>query len=108
MRKETILTFASGNGHLKAFLKRGNGARGLGEGGNEMAQGHGVGMTVGFARWIGNQPQMRTDMAGEITPSGEPAAGGAQRADQTRGPPRGVGGSFGRMTLKKLEKLTSP
>jgi hypothetical protein len=73
-----------------------------------MAQGHGVGVAVGFARRRGNQPQTGTDMAGEMTPSGEPAAGGAQREDQTRCLPRGVGGSFGRASLKKLEKLAGP
>lgn len=76
-RKAGDLTGKSGNGHLKVVLERGDGALGMGEGGDEMAQGHGVGMTVGFARRSGNQPQTCADMAGEITPSGEPAAGGA-------------------------------
>jgi hypothetical protein len=82
-RKQACLTNKAGDGHLKTFLKRGDGARGLGEGGDEMAQGHGICKAVGFARWCGNQAQTGADMAGEITPSGEPAAGGAQREDQT-------------------------
>jgi hypothetical protein len=107
-RKQGFLTDKPGDCHLKAFLKRSDGARGLGEGGDEMAQGHGVGLAVGFARRRGNQPQTGADKAGEIMPSGEPATGGAQRECQRRCLPRGVAGSFGRATLKKLEKLAGP
>jgi hypothetical protein len=103
--KRDLLTIRAGDGHLKAFLECGDGTRGLREGGNEMAQGHGVDIAVDFARWIGYKAQTRTDMTGKNTPSGKPAAGSAQRKDQSRSLPRGVGGSSGRMSFKKFEKL---
>ena len=107
-RKAGDLTGKSGNGHLLVVLERRDGALGLGKGGDEMAQGHGVGMAVGFTRRCGNQSQTRTDVACEIAPSGEPAAGGAQREDQPRGLPCAMGGGCGCALLKKLEKLTGP
>lgn len=46
---EDLLIIQTGDCHLEAFLERGNGAGGVGEGGGEMAQGHGVGLAVNFA-----------------------------------------------------------
>ncbi len=108
IRKMDYLTGKPGNGHLLDVLELSDGAHGLRECGGQMAQGHGVGTAVGFARWIGKQPQARTDMAGEITPSDDPATGGAQREEQARGPPCGVGGSFSRNPFKQHQKLAGP
>jgi hypothetical protein len=105
---ENLLTIQTGDRHLEAFLERGDGARGLREGGYEMAQSHGVGLAVDFTRRYGNPPQIRPHMAGENPPSGKPAADGAQGEDQTRGLPCGVGGGCGGKPVEKLENLTGP
>jgi hypothetical protein len=108
VRKPVLSRGAPRDGHLQALLERGYGARCVGEGGGEMAQGHGIGESVATARRRGRQYEAGADMAGEITPSCEPAAGRAPREGWQRVPPRGVCGDGRRTTLKETEKLTGP
>lgn len=103
-----FLTIRTRNGHLKVLLELGDGAHGVGEGGDEMAQSHGIGPAVDFTRRRGNPSQMRSHMAGESPPSCKPSADGAQGKNQTRGLPCRVGGGFGGKPAEKLKKLTSP
>lgn len=108
IQKANLLTIQTGDRHLEAFLERGDGARGLGEGGDEMTQGQGVGLAVDFTRRFSKPPQIGPHMAGEIPPSDKPAADGAQGEDQTRDLPCGVGGGSRGKPVEKLEKLTGP